>query len=315
MPSPPFRVLRRKSRVPHQGPAMTAAPAPSMRTTYDNIPRTPYYRPHLELSFDPIISKIGQWRIEIFRCKEGGESKTSALRRQFRVLPKPRKSLDTIQKKIRSPMLHQTQIISFFKPKKLSSGIFTSCPSSAPRPCFPTNRAAGTSQIAADAKWSKSSKSSKLSKSPKSTKFNAVTSCLCSALRIYYSVNQTARTSHIAPDSVIQSFLQVFRALIKQLIRIFVVSDKDTSSSRTLFCIRSFLRTEKRNLTKTKKNLTIDRKIEKRNSKKIEKRKHFRVNRNQRKFKLKRDSKCIQRIFEIRNSNDKKNECDRRKRY
>ena len=40
-----------------------------MRTTYDNEPIPWNYRADSGLSFDPIISKIGRVRIEIFRCK------------------------------------------------------------------------------------------------------------------------------------------------------------------------------------------------------------------------------------------------------
>ena len=68
------------------------------------------------------------------------------------------KSLDTIQKRIRSPMLRQAQNTSYHKPagkpipvsaklpEKLKSSIFGSRPSSAPRACSPANRSGGTPQ-------------------------------------------------------------------------------------------------------------------------------------------------------------------------
>ena len=69
-----------------------------------------------------------------------------------------RRSLNAIRKRMSSPfspMPGQTKITSYFKPagqsnptsaKSAKSSTFTSCPSSAPRPCPPANRAAGTPQ-------------------------------------------------------------------------------------------------------------------------------------------------------------------------
>ena len=71
-----------------------------------------------------------------------------------------RKSLGTIQKRVRSPLPGQTKITSYFKPagqpkaNSPKSSPFTSSPCPAPRACFPANRSAGTPQyqnIATDA--------------------------------------------------------------------------------------------------------------------------------------------------------------------
>ena len=48
---------------------MTATPAPTMRTTYDNIPRKPYHRAYLVLSNDAKMTKFHRVRIELISYK------------------------------------------------------------------------------------------------------------------------------------------------------------------------------------------------------------------------------------------------------
>ena len=103
-----------------------------------------------------------------------------------------RKSLDTIQKRIRSPMLRQAQA---GQPNPTStnshkSSISTSCPGPAPRACSPANRSARTPQIAIDA-----AKSPKPSRKLKSS---TLTSCPNSALRPYQPANQALVTPQLA---------------------------------------------------------------------------------------------------------------------
>ena len=71
-----------------------------------------------------------------------------------------RKSLNIIQKRMRSPMPGQAKITRYFKPagqsnptstKSAKSSTFTSCLSSAPRACFSANQDQRNSQIATDA--------------------------------------------------------------------------------------------------------------------------------------------------------------------
>ena len=124
-----------------------------------------------------------------------------------------RKSLDTIHKRVRSPMPGQTQITSYFKPASQpsnspKSNASTSSPCPAPRPCFPANRSAGTPQS------SKASKPTKSSKPPKGFKSAVSASSTCSALRPYLPANGKPVTPQIANHTA--EILQGLRALLEQ---------------------------------------------------------------------------------------------------